>query len=138
MSRMTHAFVQRYPRHRVMIAAELIDTSTAQLRTVSIRDLSLGGARIADDTPPAIGTEIRLRVSLEGSIVALAAKVVHVIPDGDQLGRPRGMGVQFLMPDQVRDVMRRYLDKIARENNEEDGATWAALPSPFAPAPIDL
>lgn len=137
---MGHDQVQRHPRHRVCIAAELIHEGMIELRPVTILDLSLGGARLADASPPPPGTEVRLRVAFDaGSApVALCARVVHVIPAGDEAGRPAGMGIAFAMAEPVRDVVRRALDRIARELGDEDGASWAPLPAPNAPAPVDL
>ena len=133
---MGHERVQRFPRHRVQLVVDLVDATS--YRTVTMVDLSLGGARIVDRTPPRAGTQIRLRLSLPDACVAVAARVVHVVRERDRFGRPAGMGVAFDANAGVVDVLRRYLDRVARQNGDEDGASWALLPPPNVPGPVEL
>jgi hypothetical protein len=130
--------VQRHPRHRVQLAADVIDAATASVRQAVIVDLSLSGARLCDADPPKPGTEVRLRFTLGDAPLALAGTVVHVVEPGDRFGRPPGIGVSLQVPPAVAAQLRAYLDQVARDNHDEDGASWAPLPSPHVPSPIDL
>ncbi len=78
----------------------------------SVVNLSRGGAFIESKNPPALNTELDMRLSLTGKTetVGLRGRVVHI---GEASGgRPGGVGVEFIdSPEKVAEAIRRLLGR---------------------------
>lgn len=85
---------RREPRFRY----ELAVTMTAGRRTwsLSTHDVSYRGMFVRLDDPPKPREFVRLEVSLpDGGKLVLQGMVAFVTREGDEMGRPPGVGIQF-------------------------------------------
>ncbi len=107
------------------LEARLPVTLTVTLKTDAgvvecrARNLSTGGLFVATDDPQVPGTPVEVRLELPGEPLPLTlpATVRHLVPPGDDAGRPPGAGLAFgALTDDVRARLDAYLTDLGRRH----------------------
>jgi tetratricopeptide (TPR) repeat protein len=111
--------VQRHPRHRVNVPVGVI-VGLSDVESLSLDDISLGGAFIRTPRPRDPGS--RLRLEMPG--VSIGARVVHVIDAGNAMARAPGMGVEF---DEVTAEVAKLVDDLKPSDDVAEALDEAAF-----------
>ncbi|MCA9624445.1 MAG: PilZ domain-containing protein [Myxococcales bacterium] len=97
---------RKHPRLRFDIAIDI--ESGHSLYSARTRDVSEGGVFVKTRAPIKVGTEIHLRLNLNGEHIAAMGEVMWQLDDSS--GRRVGIGVQFTsLSPYAREVLRRAL-----------------------------
>jgi hypothetical protein len=126
---------RREARHRVRLRAAIVKGKEETV--FQTEDVSYKGLFLRSDTPPAVRSLIRVKVTLPSGVdVTIHAMVVHVIPPGDGARVP-GAGLQFwgaFDPAQKK-LWDEYVGELQRSGPTSTRKPVVAVP-PGTPDPV--
>lgn len=112
---MSFTAVQKHPRYRFHAAVDVV-TVAAEIQQWPAENISMGGIFLRTNTPPPMGSFVRLRLRSEDDTIGLLGKVVHVIDSNSAADKahPPGIGVQFEnVAPKVEEALKRFVDGLA-------------------------
>ena len=99
---------RRSPRFPFIAEAEAIEISSDTKLAAKTSDLSLDGCFLDMLNPTPQGTEVRVRISHEGTAFTALGKVVFILPN-------MGMGVKFTSVEQdQRAILQKWIAHLSR------------------------
>jgi hypothetical protein len=109
---MDYAKQRKHPRFQVKVPLEIHAEGSNTPFRCATADLSLGGCYVETMFPFPVGTNLELKLQLEGTLLLVAKVVAHYPLVGN--------GIQFIkiLPEDLEEL-RAFLDSLATQENTQ-------------------